>query len=167
MNNPVVLIVDDQELNRTLFESMLREDGYRTRTAASGQAALEAVETELPDLILLDLVMPGIGGLDVIQRLKAQERSRVIPIVVITGFANPDSRTEAFQAVARISWPSPWEESELRARVRNLLRMKEYHDMCRPAQPHPGIRGPGKDGAASKPVPGDRLSDDQRGRISG
>ncbi len=129
MNNPVVLIVDDQELNRTLFESMLREDGYRTRTAASGQAALEAVEAELPDLILLDLVMPGIGGLDVLQRLKAQERSRVIPIVVITGFANPDSRTEAFQAGAEDFLAKPVERSELRARVRNLLRMKEYHDI--------------------------------------
>ena len=75
MNNPVVLIVDDQELNRTLFASMLKEDGYRTRTAASGQAALEAVEAELPDLILLDLGFQGAAVPDhnVVVFLHAQE----------------------------------------------------------------------------------------------
>ncbi len=94
--NAQVLIVDDQELNRTLFETLLSEDGYRTRSVASGQAALKAVEAELPDLILLDLVMPGMGGIDVIQSLKAQEKSRAIPIVVRRG--------------RRISSPSRWRD---------------------------------------------------------
>ncbi|HTP59793.1 MAG TPA: HD domain-containing phosphohydrolase [Spirochaetia bacterium] len=126
---PVVLIVDDQELNRTLFESFLQEDGYITRSAASGVDALQAVDAELPDLILLDLVMPGIGGMEVIQKLKSQEQSRTIPIVVVTGYSNSESRIQAFQAGAEDFLSKPVERSELRARVRNLLRMKEYHDI--------------------------------------
>ncbi len=127
--NPFVLIVDDQELNRTLFESFLREDGYTTRCVSHGKAALQAVEEELPDLILLDLVMPGMSGMEVIQHLKSQDRSRAIPIVVVTGYSNSESRIEAFQAGAEDFLSKPVERSELRARVRNLLRMKEYHDI--------------------------------------
>jgi putative two-component system response regulator len=126
---PVVLIVDDQELNRSLFESYLQEDGYTTRSVASGKAALQAVEAELPDLVLLDLVMPGIGGMEVIQHLKSQERSRGVPIVVVTGYSNTESRIQAFQAGAEDFLSKPVERSELRARVRNLLHMKEYHDL--------------------------------------
>jgi putative two-component system response regulator len=127
--NPVVLIVDDQELNRTLFESFLREDGYTTHSVSTGKAALQSVEEELPDLILLDLVMPGMSGMEVIQRLKSQDRSRAVPIVVVTGYSNSESRIEAFQAGAEDFLAKPVERSELRARVRNLLRMKEYHDI--------------------------------------
>jgi cyclic di-GMP phosphodiesterase len=127
--NAAVLIVDDQELNRSLFESFLREDGYTTRSVASGKAALQAVDAELPDLILLDLVMPGMSGIEVIQSLKSQERFRTIPIVVVTGYSNSESRIEAFQAGAEDFLSKPVERSELRARVRNLLRMKEYHDI--------------------------------------
>jgi putative two-component system response regulator len=127
--SPVVLIVDDQQLNRALFESLLREDGYQTRSVESGQTALLAVEAEAPDLILLDLVMPGMGGIEVIRRLKSRAESRTIPIVVVTGFSNPESRIEAFQAGAEDFLSKPVERSELRARVRNLLRMKEYHDL--------------------------------------
>ncbi|MGO9410035.1 MAG: two-component system response regulator [Spirochaetia bacterium] len=126
---PVVLIVDDQRLNCALLESFLKEEGYRTRSVSSGQAALTAVEAELPDLILLDLVMPGMGGMEVIQRLKSTEISRTIPVVVVTGYSNTESRIEAFQAGAEDFLSKPVERSELRARVRNLLRMKEYHDL--------------------------------------
>jgi putative two-component system response regulator len=126
---PVVLVVDDQPLNCALLESFLKEDGYRTRLAESGQAALRAVEAELPDLILLDLVMPGMGGMEVIQSLKSNERSMTIPIIVVTGYSNIESRIQAFQAGAEDFLAKPVERSELRARVRNLLRVKEYHDL--------------------------------------
>lgn len=83
-----ILLVDDRPENIRLLEAVLAPYGYVTTAAASGEAALEATLRELPDLVLLDVVMPGMKGYEVCRRLRADEATRFLPIVMVT--ANPE-----------------------------------------------------------------------------
>jgi putative two-component system response regulator len=126
-----VLVVDDREENRTILALLLRSKGYVTRLAASGEAALAAVSADPPDLVLLDLEMPGMGGLEVLRRLKADERTRSVPAIIVTGMTDRDSRLEALGAGAEDFVTKPVDGAELAMRVGNHLRLKEYGDLLR------------------------------------
>jgi two-component system cell cycle response regulator DivK len=82
-----VLIVEDDELNLRLFDAMLASEGYRTVTASSGAAALEAVKTRRPDLILMDIELDDASGFDIAASLKRQDRMETVPVVAVTAHA--------------------------------------------------------------------------------
>ena len=123
-----ILIVDDDERNRKLLGALLEAEGYTARAAASGEEALVAVARQLPDLILLDIMMPGIDGFEVARRLKADALTSAVPIVMVTALEDRESRLKGLAAGAEDFLSKPLDRAELRVRVKNLLRIKEYND---------------------------------------
>ncbi|OGT88643.1 MAG: two-component system response regulator [Gammaproteobacteria bacterium RIFOXYA12_FULL_61_12] len=123
-----LLVVDDDERNRKLLGALLVAEGYAARFSASGEEALASVAERLPDLILLDVMMPGLDGFEVARRLKADAKSSAIPIVMVTALADRDSRLKGLEAGVEEFLTKPVDRAELRARVKNLLRIKEYND---------------------------------------
>jgi CheY-like chemotaxis protein len=122
-----ILLVDDRRENIRLLEAILAPYGYVTTAADSGEAALEAIGRELPDLVLLDIVMPGMKGYEVCRRLRADAATRFLPIVMVT--ANPEQdKVAALEAGADDFIVEPFDKHVLLARVRSLLRIKAYHD---------------------------------------
>lgn len=123
-----ILIVDDEERNCRLLEALLRPEGYVTRRAAGGREALASVAEDPPDLILLDLRMPGMDGGQVASALKADPATRSIPIIMVTAQADREARLAALDAGTEDFLTKPVDRAELVLRVRNLLRLKELND---------------------------------------
>jgi response regulator RpfG family c-di-GMP phosphodiesterase len=124
-----ILIVDDQEGNRKLLDVLLKEQGYTTHMAASGIEALAAVAEDPPDLLLLDVMMPGMDGFQVAERLKSDPTTRSIPIITVTSLEDRISRLRGLKAGAEDFLSKPIDRAELSVRVRNLLRLKAYGDL--------------------------------------
>jgi len=123
-----VLVADDASSVRSLFERLLRMDGHEVVSAPDGQAALDAVQHTRPDIILLDVAMPGIDGLEVCRRLKADPTTRLIPVVMITGQTDLSDRIRGIEAGADEFLSKPLHPQELRVRVRSLSRFKRLID---------------------------------------
>jgi adenylate cyclase len=123
-----ILVVDDTPANVRLLEAVLRPRGYDILTAGSGPEALEVMATNPPDLVLLDVVMPGMDGYEVCRRLRATAAGAVLPVVMITASGN-EEKVRALEAGADDFIAKPFDHAELLARVRSLLRVKEYHDL--------------------------------------
>lgn len=90
--NKKILVADDDLRNRKLLETLLTSDGYEVAAVNTGQAALTAATADKPDLILLDLMMPGMDGFEVLRRLRAGEESQDIPVVMVTALDDSGSR---------------------------------------------------------------------------
>jgi signal transduction histidine kinase/DNA-binding response OmpR family regulator len=123
-----ILIVDDNEANRDLLSRRLTRDGYRVSMAIGGQAALDALADADFDLVLLDLMMPDINGLDVLQRMKADVRLRTVPVIMITASAEMDSAIHSIEAGAEDYLPKPFDPVLLRARIGACLEKKRWRD---------------------------------------
>ena len=123
-----ILIVDNDSRNRKLLEAMLKPEGYQTAHAASGEAALASVFAAPPDLILLDVMMPGMNGYEVARRLKQDQLTSNIPIIMVTAQIDRAARLAGLDAGAEDFLTKPVERAELWLRVRNLLRLKSYGD---------------------------------------
>src|SRR5262245_11527443 len=123
-----ILIVDDNEANRDLLSRRLTRDGYRVSMAIGGQAALDALADADFDLVLLDLMMPDINGLDVLQRMKADVRLRTVPVIMITASAEMDSAIHCIEAGAEDYLPKPFDPVLLRARIGACLEKKRWRD---------------------------------------
>lgn len=124
-----ILIVDNEARNRRLLEAMLRPAGYLTQSADSGEAALYQVTLHAPDLILLDVMMPGMNGYQVAARLKSDPATAHIPIIMVTAQIDRDARLAGLKSGAEDFLTKPVERAELWLRVRNLLRLKAYSDL--------------------------------------
>jgi CheY-like chemotaxis protein len=119
-----VLIVDDERHNRQLLEVMLAPEGYQLFTATSGDEALELVARERPDLILLDVMMPGMDGYQVLGRIKADTATRHIPVVLITALDDRNSRMHGLSAGAEDFFTKPVNRADLCELLRTLLGAK-------------------------------------------
>ncbi len=122
-----ILIVDDTPQNLRLLDAVLTPRGYSVLAASSGVEALDKAANEHPDLILLDILMPGIDGYEVCQRLRDDPDTRLLPIVMITA-SEDQEKVKAIEAGADDFIHKPFNQAELLARVKSLLRVKEYHD---------------------------------------
>ena len=123
-----VLVVDDVVENVALVSDYLEEVGCDVRTANSGAEALATVEKAAPDLVLLDVEMPGMSGLEVCRRIKSSPATSMVPVVIVTAYSAVDDRVAALEAGADDFLAKPVEQTELVARVRSLLRVKTLYD---------------------------------------
>ena len=123
-----LLAVDDTPQNIKVLDAILSPRGYTVVTASSGAEALEKVRAEAPDLVLLDIVMPGMSGYEVAQRLRSDATTRFLPIVMVTALGAQEEKVKAIEAGADDFLTKPVNQLELLARVKSLLRIKEYHD---------------------------------------
>ncbi|HKW87229.1 MAG TPA: HD domain-containing phosphohydrolase [Candidatus Acidoferrales bacterium] len=123
-----ILVVDDEASARDGLELLLRKQGYEVRSTGDGRGALAECTAFQPDLILLDVMMPGLDGFEVCRQLKAKPETRLIPVVLVTGLSERDDRIEGINVGADDFLNKPIDVSELNARVRSLLRLKSFTD---------------------------------------
>jgi len=123
-----ILIVDDEQHNRNLLEVMLRPEGFLLTSAASGEEAIALIAQQPPDLILLDIMMPGMDGYEVASRIKGALATKNIPIIMVTALDDRAARMLGLSAGAEDFLSKPVDRAELCVRVRNLLRLKAYGD---------------------------------------
>ena len=121
-----ILVVDDEWEIRDVLSSFLEEKGYEVILASNGEEALELVERVNPQVILLDVNMPGIDGIETCRRLKAAEKSRSIPIIMITAFQ--DREIEAYLEGADDFVVKPFNMVEISFRVESMLRIRHLSD---------------------------------------
>jgi putative two-component system response regulator len=125
---PKVLVVDDGAANRELIEACLADVECEVRLASDGPHALRMIESSAPDLVLLDVQMPGMDGYEVCRRIKADPELRLVPVVMITALDSTDDRVTALEAGADDFMSKPVERVELVARVRSALKLKSVFD---------------------------------------
>src|SRR5271168_4699037 len=123
-----ILIVDDESGARAALEFLLRREGFEVRDAADGPTAIQECATFRPDLILLDIVMPGMDGFEVCRHIKATPETRLTPVVLITGLTTTEDRIMGINSGADDFLSKPIDLNELLARTRSLLRLKQYTD---------------------------------------
>ena len=126
--NERILVVDDTALNVKLLADLLGAKGYRTVTAASGPEALAKLEADKPDLVLLDVMMPGMSGYEVCQAIRANPAHAMLPVVLVTALDPAKERAKGLDAGADDFLSKPVNQAELLARVKSLLRIKTLYD---------------------------------------
>ena len=124
-----ILIVDDDPLNRRLLAKNLDSDGHRTMDVDNGFAALTAIGTGQPDLVLLDIQMPGLDGIEVLERIKTDPAMRHIPVIMISGIEDNESVVRCLEAGADDFLPKPFDPAILRARIGAGLNRKRLTDL--------------------------------------
>ena len=125
-----ILVVDDMPANVRLLEAVLEPAGFSVTSASSGPEALELVASELPDLVLLDVQMAGMNGYEVCRRIRENEATELIPVVMVTSH-DSEARIDGIRAGADDFVTKPFDHQELVLRVRSLVRIKRYHDTIR------------------------------------
>ena len=123
-----VLIADDRPLNRLTVKDLLESEGHRVVEAENGQEALEIVAAETPDLVLLDIMMPVLDGFEVCKRIKANEPTQLLPVMMMTALNDRHSRVRGIEAGADDFLTKPFDFVELIARVQSLILKKRLND---------------------------------------
>jgi signal transduction histidine kinase len=125
---PSVLVIDDEPNGFAVIEALLHRDQYQLSYTTSGQEALNSLETIKPDLILLDVMMPDMDGIEVCQRIKSDPSWKHIPIIMVTALSAKEDLAHCLNVGADDFLAKPVNGVELRARVRSLLRIKQQYD---------------------------------------
>jgi len=125
--DPLILVVDDLAQNVRLLEAVLSPKGFRVAAAYSGEEALDALGREQPDVVLLDILMPGMDGYEVCRRIRQDPETAFLPVIMITA-SGEEEKVRAIEAGADDFVSKPFDQAELLARVRSLVRVKRYHD---------------------------------------
>jgi adenylate cyclase len=123
-----ILVVDDTAANRKLLVDLLETHGYATVTAASGEEALAKIASIKPDMVLLDVMMPGISGYDVCKQIRANPENGILPVVMVTSLDPTQERIKGLQAGADDFLTKPINRPEMLARVKSMLRIKSFSD---------------------------------------
>ncbi|MCZ7583813.1 MAG: two-component system response regulator [Deltaproteobacteria bacterium] len=131
---PLILVIDDEAQNRRVLEAILVSQGYEVIAAERGEEGLEAARGTDPDIVLLDIMMPGLDGYDVLAALKEDDRTRHVPVVMVTALTQVEDRVRALDAGADDFMSKPVDKTEVRARIRSLLKVKAYNDHLRDYQ---------------------------------
>ena len=129
-----VLIVDDEEAGRQTLESILEGEGYQLVMAENGQQAIETAKAILPDVILLDVMMPGMTGFEVCERIRNNPPIAEIPIIILTALDDRESLLTALKAGADDFVTKPFDRFELRARLIGITRLNRYHKLAEERQ---------------------------------
>lgn len=127
-NHATILVADDNEINRELLSDILIGEGYKVICTEDGSGALHEIENRAIDLVLLDVMMPGMSGFDVCQSIKSRPETRFIPVVLVTALTSVEERIRGIRAGADDFLNKPVNSQELLARTRSLLRLKAYTD---------------------------------------
>jgi DNA-binding response OmpR family regulator len=133
-----ILVIEDEQDILDLVRHYLEKEGYRTRTATDGAAGLAAARQEHPDLIVLDLMLPGMDGLDLCKKLRAESSTALTPVIMLTAKADETDRVVGLELGADDYLTKPFSPKELVARVKALLRRAERQDI--PSKPY--VYGP-------------------------
>src|ERR687887_210480 len=120
-----ILVVDDTPQNVKLLGDLLAAKGYEVSTAANGEQALESIARNPPDLVLLDIMMPGISGYEVCRKIRANPATALLPVVLATSLDPNQERVKGIEAGADDFLPKPVNQPELFARVQSLLRIEQ------------------------------------------
>ena len=126
-----IFIVDDNHCSQQLLDDILMNNGYTTCLFSNGMSALQAAQSEPPDLILLDVMMPGMDGFEVCRLLKEDRSTRFVPVVMVTCLNEKSMRLKGMAAGADDFISKPFDSMEILLRTRNLLQMKEYQDFLK------------------------------------
>jgi two-component system, cell cycle response regulator DivK len=121
MPGPTVLVVDDHEDNRRILRDLLRSAGYEVSEATTGEDGVAAAKARTPDLILMDIQLPGIDGYEATRRIKADETLRRIPLIVVTSYALSGDDTKAFAAGADAYVAKPFSPRAMLTKIREYL----------------------------------------------
>jgi putative two-component system response regulator len=128
-DKPIILVVDDQPQNNELLEAQLVPQGYEIIKAASGKEALEKLAGNHIDLILLDVMMPGMDGFEVTRSVRKDDKNRLLPIILVTALRETEDRVKGIEAGCDDFLSKPVDKTELFARVQSLLKVKDYNDL--------------------------------------
>lgn len=134
MRKPKILIVDDLPANIELVKNFFVDEPYTLLEASNGKEALKIVEEQKPDIVLLDVIMPEMDGFQVCQILKEDERTRLVPVIMITGLEDSKSKIRGINMGVDDFITKPFNYYELKARVASLIKMKRYTDQLRNAE---------------------------------
>ena len=154
-----VLVVDDILANVRLLEAKLSAEYFDVVTAMNGADALESVQRSSPDIVLLDVMMPGIDGIEVCRRIKSNPQTQHIPVVMVTALDQPEDRVKGLEAGADDFLTKPVNDLALFCRVKSLVRLKMLTDELR-------ARSPSGDTISAAQPPGRRNPRQSRARFS-
>jgi putative two-component system response regulator len=126
-----ILIVDDEDRNIKLITTVMEQSGYRTQSSHNGVEAFEKAKEFTPDLIFLDILMPGMDGFETCRKLREESVTKDIPVVMITGLDDRESKIKSLEAGANDFLTKPFDITELKVRARNLLKIKEFGDFLK------------------------------------
>ena len=128
-HRPIILVVDDHPQNIELLEAYLVPQGYEIIKASNGEEAIGKLYGQNVDLVLLDVMMPGIDGFEVIRRIRKDSSHRLIPVILVTALHETEDRVKGIEAGCDDFISKPFHKMEILARVRSLLKVKAYNDL--------------------------------------
>lgn len=125
---PKVLIVDDEASNLELGEALIIQEGYQAIKASDGEMAWQLVQEVRPDLVMMDIVMPKMSGIEACRKIKTNPLTYAIPVIIVTALNTSEEKIKAIKAGADDFLSKPFDQLELSARLKSLLRLKAIHD---------------------------------------